>query len=1207
MCALCVFALCLPVRNGAAVPGQDSTCSPACAPPAAHRQPCPTYPITQHPPQRVHANSPLAAPARLLLQARYLLTDLSRSALSAAAIAHTDNMAELLMECEEEELEPWQQRAKEVDVDDDDDDDEPIFVREISGSKTPNTNNTPVAKPGPSAQVENGTPTRGVNTFQTLSNHYKPPAATHSVTQPMSPMYLPITRPVTSSAVVQPLPRPIGMQEPIRRPLTGCLPAQQPPRPNLIMQPACRPMTFTSNTQPVCRNVTFPTLSQPALRPVATITAQPVILNQGYIVNSPQVSSNNSPNVMYALRQSTPLSQYQSVQTITTTGSSPLARPLQPLPQIRPVSTPARTAPTYIYRPTPPIPSVMQNNMNLVPVLQQPLQQNSQKTQQTILTQSSAANIGRSENALLEKRSAPPDVTIASPKKPKTNENVINNRPVATSTTSTQASAPMRQPTTQSHTTPTKGTGSATTPIKNGTAFPQACPKCNIHFNLLEPMKKHMTYCCPEKMQSFGITSPDASNPQSTVEENDKGKLIMLVSDFYYGKHSGDPQLIQQEQKTHTTFKCFSCQKVLKNNVRFMNHMKHHLELEKQSTESWENHTTCHHCYRQFPTPFQLQCHIESSHTLYESTTICKICELSFDSEQILLQHMKDSHKPGEMPYVCQVCNYRSSLFGDVDSHFRSTHENTKSLLCPFCLKVIKSGTPFMQHYMKHQNKGVYRCAKCRLQFLTCKEKMDHKTQHHRTFRKPKQLEGLPPGTKVTIRASIGAATSPVTSPTSSISKKPVATPPQKASQPPPAAPPQPPPKVKNTTPKIKSTPTAKVNVQSPKVNKVKSHPKKPVTPSTTRRMKTTNTALRNIRFISGVHKCMECHRQVVDFEGHFHTYVHCSKCKFSTSCNKAYTKHMMSFHGRNSSKRSKASRKGPKDKRRITVVCLNCDFLTDVSGLDDMAKHLSESHTHSCQVVTENVSIFSSTHEGDMSKSRLQSSIKQKKITHQYEKPGSNIDAVTDDSKTEKYTPGAAKNKKNACGSIRTSHGQRGKLLYNRNTTSVDQVNMTSDTPDSCSPKPEEKETHMIDSNNKDSCDIIQEKLSCEETSPEPGKPADNNTVTTDNEEELRSVGKVEALPDSKLASDAVGFEQFLRKEAPDSVSSDISEPSSVHLDPLTPSEVLEHEATEILQKGTTIDSQKGSNEEETEDAKDSSTNTSALIETEEEQEAVL
>lgn len=36
------------------------------------------------------------------------------------------------MECEEEELEPWQKKVKEVD---DDDDDQAIFVGEISSSK----------------------------------------------------------------------------------------------------------------------------------------------------------------------------------------------------------------------------------------------------------------------------------------------------------------------------------------------------------------------------------------------------------------------------------------------------------------------------------------------------------------------------------------------------------------------------------------------------------------------------------------------------------------------------------------------------------------------------------------------------------------------------------------------------------------------------------------------------------------------------------------------------------------------------------------------------------------------------------------------------------------------------------------------------------------------------------------------------------------
>ncbi len=42
------------------------------------------------------------------------------------------------MECEEEELEPWQKTVPEInliDLDDDDDDDEPIFVGEICSSK----------------------------------------------------------------------------------------------------------------------------------------------------------------------------------------------------------------------------------------------------------------------------------------------------------------------------------------------------------------------------------------------------------------------------------------------------------------------------------------------------------------------------------------------------------------------------------------------------------------------------------------------------------------------------------------------------------------------------------------------------------------------------------------------------------------------------------------------------------------------------------------------------------------------------------------------------------------------------------------------------------------------------------------------------------------------------------------------------------------
>lgn len=45
-------------------------------------------------------------------------------------------------------------------------------------------------------------------------------------------------------------------------------------------------------------------------------------------------------------------------------------------------------------------------------------------------------------------------------------------------------------------------------------------------------------------------------------------KRIMLVSDFYYGQFEGDGNN-KEVQKTNTTFKCQSCLKVLKNNIRY--------------------------------------------------------------------------------------------------------------------------------------------------------------------------------------------------------------------------------------------------------------------------------------------------------------------------------------------------------------------------------------------------------------------------------------------------------------------------------------------------------------------------------------------------------------------------------------------------------------------------------------------------------------
>nr|XP_058912207.1 zinc finger protein 280D isoform X3 [Kogia breviceps] len=726
---------------------------------------------------------------------------------------------------------------------------------------------------------------------------------------------------------------------------------------------------------------------------------------------------------------------------------------------------------------------------------------------------------GMNESSFLSKRPSTSEVNSVNPKKSKPSEGVsgTNSSAVFSSVKSLSVTSPQAMP--------SKGTNISSNQSKNGTPFPRACPKCNIHFNLLDPLKNHMKYCCPDMINNFlGLAKTEFSSTanKSKTVDSEKGKLIMLVNDFYYGKHEGD---VQEEQKTYTTFKCFSCLKILKNNIRFMNHMKHHLELEKQSSESWENHTTCQHCYRQFPTPFQLQCHIESTHTPHEFSTICKICELSFETEHILLQHMKDNHKPGEMPYICQVCNYRSSSFSDVETHFRTSHENTKNLLCPFCLKVIKIATPYMHHYMKHQKKGIHRCTKCRLQFLTCKEKMDHKTQHHRTFIKPKQLEGLPPGTKVTIRASVGplqsgSSTTPtISASTSTLQLSPPRTKNITAKNPTKSNTSKP-----NITKSIANKPNAsKPNGSKSKYkSKISNMQKKQSTLASSNKKSKVNTALRNL-----------------------------------------------SFHSNRPSKRFCIFKKYSEDLRGITLVCLNCDFLTDVSGLDNMATHLSQHETHACQVVIEKVSVCIPTSE-HLSELKNEAPTKeQEPVSEEIARPNMAEGEIETSNSESKQDEASSEEIKNGC-DVHLFEGSS-------TTKSEEGVSGSDKENDTCL---EDQETGSKNIFNFDSI-IDADKLEkekqiehiCHETELKRCQSSENLIARDQIEDRNASEARFSSknIMDLQLTSGDVSIDQFLRKrDEPESVSSDVSEQGSIHLEPLTPSEVLEFEATEILQKGS-------------------------------------
>ncbi|XP_070684146.1 zinc finger protein 280C isoform X2 [Pempheris klunzingeri] len=609
---------------------------------------------------------------------------------------------------------------------------------------------------------------------------------------------------------------------------------------------------------------------------LTTVTPQPVIVNnQGYIVTSQQLA-NNSEFIASLGTQYPPGTSF----TIVPAGQQQLFQHV----------TPATVIPGAVHRP-----QVQQISNNIVTL-------SNVQSPAVYSTQPNQLQLNRSNSQTLQTFSVPV----------KANNSNRDQMIVKRGLPSQQMDNVVKRVKLD------LGLPKINVPVENG-ILKKKCPKCQEEFPTQDKLRCHMMSC------SLKVDSPALSSVDIGAN-----KRIMLVSDFYYGQFEGDGSK-KQAQKTNTTFKCQSCLKVLKNNIRFMNHMKHHLELEKQNSESWESHTTCQHCYRQYMTPFQLQCHIESAHSPIESSTNCKICELAFESEQVLLEHMKDNHKPGEMPYVCQVCNYRSSFFSDVETHFRSVHENTKDLLCPFCLKVLRSSHMYMQHYMKHQKKGIHRCGKCRLNFLTYKEKVEHRTHVHKTFRKPKALEGLPPGTKVTIRASLTGKT-PI-QPTSSDRSGFI---------------------VGSDTLTFSQQIKPPVSVSKSKSNasgagKAKATQNKKQDGRTTKH----NVALKNLRVNGGHYTCIECNSHVDNFFSHFPMVSNCGACKYRTSCKVSIGNHMIKFHSTITKNRFlKMDHKKNASALKLTLVCLNCDLLVDASGGDLMTKHLTDKPSHVCKVI---------------------------------------------------------------------------------------------------------------------------------------------------------------------------------------------------------------------------------------------------------------
>uniref|UniRef100_A0A669B4K3 Pogo transposable element derived with ZNF domain b n=1 Tax=Oreochromis niloticus TaxID=8128 RepID=A0A669B4K3_ORENI len=401
-----------------------------------------------------------------------------------------------------------------------------------------------------------------------------------------------------------------------------------------------------------------------------------------------------------------------------------------------------------------------------------------------------------------------------------------------------------------------------------------------------------------------------ARSAPSTVSTNsaDSTRVVMSVEEFYYGTFEGDLSLrkpLPLGIKT-STFTCQICSHLSENNLRLMQHMLQHSELINGA--GIDDRKCCRFCYRQFSSDAQLQSHEDQVHGPTLSSCMCRICEWAFESEPVFLNHMKSNHKPGEMPYVCQVCSYRSSFYSDVLQHFASFHRDSCFLLCIFCLKVTRNPVSYRQHLLKHQINQAFHCNRCRLQFVFLKDKMQHKLENHRSFRRPPQLEGLPPGSKVTIR-TYGKTRPSGTSAGSRLLQNPAS---------------------------LIQPISIKMEPQRSLIQKNTTASKLP--------------SCDDDRLV-----CLECGTDASDFSAHYPTHVHCLLCPYSSCCSRAYAAHMIKLVFTLPIKLRllifffSSSPLSP-----FHLQCFRCDFISQTADL--MANHLlmnPEHHSATCRIRT--------------------------------------------------------------------------------------------------------------------------------------------------------------------------------------------------------------------------------------------------------------
>lgn len=183
---------------------------------------------------------------------------------------------------------------------------------------------------------------------------------------------------------------------------------------------------------------------------------------------------------------------------------------------------------------------------------------------------------------------------------------------------------------------------------------------------------------------------------------------------------------------------CDKCNKVFD---RKSGLVKHQLTCDRRNVNGNENEKgfQCNVCQKMFQNKYDMKVHTERHSSTPKYPCSFEGCSKKFFTKTDMKRHVKVSHEK-QFAGSCEICGRKFLTVDGVEwRQHMDSHNQKKSLMCPFCPKSFSSDNCLKSHMVSHLDTRAWSCSLCPKTF----KRLKNVKYHVKTFHNIKNEEEL--------------------------------------------------------------------------------------------------------------------------------------------------------------------------------------------------------------------------------------------------------------------------------------------------------------------------------------------------------------------------------------------------------------------------------------------------------------------------------